>query len=47
MIKKGENYYSADIITIDTKTNKVYFEPSAKIVIKKQQIPGVASNTTK
>ena len=36
IIKKGANYYSADKITIDTKTDKVYFEPSAKIVIKKQ-----------
>jgi lipopolysaccharide export system protein LptA len=36
VIKKGSNYYSAEIITIDTRTNKVYFEPSAKIVIKQR-----------
>jgi len=33
VIKKGENYYSAEVITINTQTNKVYFEPSAQIVI--------------
>ncbi len=36
IIKKGDNYYSADVISIDIKRNKVYFEPSAKIVIKKE-----------
>lgn len=36
-IMKGENIYTADIITIDTNTNKVYFEPSAQILIKKQE----------
>ncbi len=35
-IKKGPNCYSADRIIIETKTNKVYFEPSAKIVIKQE-----------
>ena len=36
-ITKGPNTYSADKITIDTNTNKVLFEPSAKIVIKQEQ----------
>lgn len=36
VIKKGPNSYSADKIIIETKTNKVYFEPSAKIVIKQE-----------
>jgi lipopolysaccharide export system protein LptA len=35
IIRKGENEYAADIITIFTRTNQVIFEPSAKIVIKK------------
>jgi len=38
VIKKGPNYYSAEIITINTVTNKVFFEPSAKIVIKKSDV---------
>lgn len=37
IIQKGENYYSADVITIDTNTSKVYFEPSARIVIKQSE----------
>ena len=36
IIKKGANSYSADRIIIETRTNKVYFEPSAKIVIKQE-----------
>lgn len=36
IIKKGENFYSADSIIIDLTLNKVYFEPSAKIIVKKE-----------
>lgn len=36
IIKKGPNCYSADRIIIETTTNKVYFEPSAKIMIKQE-----------
>ena len=35
IIRKGENEYAADVITIFTRTNQVIFEPSARIVIKK------------
>lgn len=35
VIRKGSNYYAADVIIIDTNTNKVYFEPSARIMIRK------------
>ncbi|MBN2145278.1 MAG: hypothetical protein JW774_11705 [Candidatus Aureabacteria bacterium] len=37
VIEKGPNRYSAEKITIITATNQVLFEPSAKIVIKKDQ----------
>ncbi len=37
-IKQGKDIYSADKITIHTKTNQIVFEPSAKLIIF--QAPG-------
>jgi lipopolysaccharide export system protein LptA len=37
IIRKGENEYAADIITIFTHSNQVNFEPSARIVIRKSK----------
>ena len=35
IIRKGPNFYAAEVITIFLKTNKVLFEPSARIVVRR------------
>jgi lipopolysaccharide transport protein LptA len=36
IIRKGSNFYAAEVITIFLTTNKVLFEPSARIVVKRE-----------
>ena len=35
IIRKGPNFYAAEVITIFLQTNKVLFEPSARIVVQR------------